>query len=419
MKPNILRLLVVTLACTCAAMLISSARAQKSAPRATLNREFAASLSSLGMAVPEQTPAPPTAPAAQEKTVDQTRKNIKVLTGLPDSQLIPVMNFFAASLGVRCNHCHVNKNGQWDYPADDKEEKQTARVMIKMVLDINKTTFRGNTEVGCYTCHRGRTSPIGFPSLPLPLPTPRPRPPATPAPGQAAATPAPTPAGPTADQILAKYLDALGGLAAIDKLKTVVMKGTYTGANGEALSYEIYMTAPDKFDIIVTTQQGTIERGFDGKVGWEKEPRGVTELAAGVLAGLKEKFLFYSNIKLKEQFTQLRVGRRDKIGDRDVVVLNGRTADNRREQLYFDAQTGLLLRRIRYMPTMIGVIPEQTDFDDYRDVEGIKFPFTVKVAAVEVGNPIATRKYTEIKPNAPVDDSKFKMPAAPAKPASP
>lgn len=417
MKQNILRLLVITLACVCAVMIISSARAQKSAPKSKLNREFAASLSGLGIAVPAQTPAAPTTPAPQEKTVEQVQKNIKILNGLPQSQLIPVMNYMAASLGVRCNYCHVNKSGQWDYPSDEKEEKQTARVMIKLVLDTNKTTFHGNTEVSCYTCHRGRTSPSTMP-LPLALPSPRPQPPAGAAPGQATATPAPTPAGPTADQILAKYLDALGGQAAIDKLKALVMKGTYTGANGEALSYEISMAAPDKFDIMVTTQQGTIERGFDGKVGWEKGPRGVTELAPGVLAGLKEKFLFYSNIKLKEQFTQMRVGRRDKIGDHEVISIGGRTADNRREQLYFDLQSGLLLRRIRYTPTMIGIIPEQMDFDDYRDVEGVKFPFTVKVAAVEVGNPIATRTYTEIKINEPLDDSKFKMPAA-TKPASP
>lgn len=410
MKLNILRLLVVTLACASAVLVITNTRAQKSLP---VHNEFAVSLSSLGMAVPSQTPAAATTPAAQEKTVEQVQKNIKILNGMPQSQLIPTMNFMAASLGVRCNYCHVNKNGQWDYPADDKEEKLTARIMIKMVLDINKTTFPRNPDVSCYTCHRGRTQPTTMP-LPLTLPSPRPQPSPRPA-GEATASPAPTPAGPTADQILAKYLDALGGQAAIDKLKTIVMKGTYAGANGEALSYEIYMAAPDKFYIIVTTQQGTIERGFDGKLGWERGPRGVTELAAGVLAGLKEKFLFYSNIKLKEQFTQMRVGRRDKIGDHEVISIGGRTADNRREQLFFDAQSGLLLRRIRYTVTMIGVIPEQTDFDDYRDVDGVKFPFTVKVAAVEVGNPLATRSYTEIKLNVPIDDSRFKMPAAPAK----
>jgi photosynthetic reaction center cytochrome c subunit len=411
MKLNILRLLVVTLACASAVLVITNTRAQKSLP---VHNEFAVPLSILGMTLPSQTPAAPTTPAAQEKTVEQVQKNIKILNGMPQSQLIPAMNFMAASLGVRCNYCHVNKNGQWDYPADDKEEKLTARVMIKMVLDINKTTFPRNPDVSCYTCHRGRTQPTTMP-LPLALPSPRPQPSPRPT-GEAVATPSPTPAGPTADQILAKYLDALGGLAAIDKLKTLGMKGTYTGANG-AIPYEILMAAPDKFYINVTTPQGTIERGFDGKVGWEKGGRGVNELVPAVLEGLKQMFLFYSNIKLKEQFTQMRVGRRDKIGDREVITISGRTVDNRREQLFFDAQSGLLLRRIRYTQTMIGVIPEQTDFDDYRDVEGVKFPFTVKVAAVEVGNPLATRSYTEIRFNVPIDDSKFKMPAAPAKPS--
>src|SRR2546430_10898779 len=84
------------------------------------------------------------APAAapQEKTVEQTRKNIKVLTGMPDSQLIPVMNFFAASMGRRCNFCHVVKNGQIVPELDDNPKKDTAREMIKLVMDINKTTGR-------------------------------------------------------------------------------------------------------------------------------------------------------------------------------------------------------------------------------------------------------------------------------------
>src|SRR5437016_13655927 len=109
----------------------------------------------------------PSSAAPQEKTVEQTRKNIKVLTGLPDSQLIPVMNYFAASMGRRCNFCHVNNQGQWDYPADTKPEKNTAREMIKMVLDINKNNFKGQLQVACYTCHRGSNQPQSIPTLPL------------------------------------------------------------------------------------------------------------------------------------------------------------------------------------------------------------------------------------------------------------
>ncbi|HEX3253442.1 MAG TPA: c-type cytochrome, partial [Pyrinomonadaceae bacterium] len=92
----------------------------------------------------------------QEKTVEQVQKNIKVLTGMPESQLIPVMNFFAASMGRRCNYCHVNNQGQWDYVSDAKPEKTTAREMVKLVMDVNKTTERLKLDpVSCYTCHRG------------------------------------------------------------------------------------------------------------------------------------------------------------------------------------------------------------------------------------------------------------------------
>jgi len=408
MKLNSLKLLVITLACASAVLMITSARAQKS----SANPEFAVSLSHLGMAVPSQTPTAEAAP--QEKTVDKTRKNIQVLKGLPESQLGTVMNFVAGSLGVRCNFCHVNKGGNnWIWEADDKEEKITARSMMRMVLGINKDNFRGNTAVSCYTCHRGRTSPVSIPSLPLPTPPPRPQPgPA--AAGQPSPRPALTPAEPTADQILAKYIDAVGGQAAIDKMKTRVMKGAYVGVNGHELPYEVYLAAPDKFYIHVTTQQGTTERGFDGKVGWEKGPRGVIELNNPVLDDLKSAFLFFGNIKLKEQFTQLRGGGKDKIGDREVYILGGRTTDNKRERLFFDAESDLLLRRITYTETMIAVIPEQVDFEDYRDVDGIKLPFTVRVSSVEPGL-VSTRKYTEIKVNVPVDDSKFNMPTAPAK----
>jgi hypothetical protein len=401
MKLNILRLLVVALACASAALVITNVRAQKSSPA---QNEFAVSLSTLGIAVPSQTPAAPA--AAQEQTVEQVQKNIKVLNGMPQVQLIPAMNFFAASLGVRCNYCHVNNNGQWDYASDEKEEKATARRMVKMVLDANKSTFNGNPQVTCWTCHRGRTSPPGSPNLPLPVPTPRPSPVA----GAAQASPSPAPALPSADDLFNKHLAAIGGQAAIDKLKSRMAKGTLIQANGNVLQFELYQVAPDKFYQIVTTPQGTFERGFNGTVGWEKTGRGVREITGSQLADLRAANNLFALIKLKEQFTRTRVTGKDKIGDREVYVVNGTATDGKRQRLFFDAETGLLLRRIVYMPTMIGVIPEQVDFEDYRDIDGIKFPFTARTSAIEVGNPVQTRKFAEIKLNAPVDESKFNMP---------
>jgi hypothetical protein len=359
------------------------------------------------------------AQAPPEKTVELVQKNIKVLTGLPQSQLIPVMNFFAASMGRRCNYCHVNNQGQWDYASDAKPEKTAAREMIKLVLDINKTTERLKLDpVSCYTCHRGRTSPQSIPALPLALPSPPPNAggPGGPTPGAAPqASPAATPALPSADEIFSKYAAALGGQTAIDKLKSRTVKGTVTQANGNSFQFELSQAAPDKFYLLVTTPQGTIERGFNGQVGWEKTAEGVREITGAELIDFKAANGLFSLLKLKEQYSRppTRV-RKDKLGDRDVYVIDGATTDNRRMRLYFDATSGLLLRRTTTMPTMVGIIPDQIDLEDYRETEGLKFPFTARAAMVEVGNPTSTRTFTELKLNVPVDESKFNMPPKPA-----
>lgn len=404
MKIIILRVLVVTLLGGCAVLLITSARG-----------EFATSRSSNAEPKPVQTP---TSPASAEKTVEQVQKNIKVLTGLPHSQLIPVMNYFAATMGRRCNFCHVNNAGQWDYASDEKKEKNTAREMIKMVLDLNKASFKGNLEVSCYTCHRGEEHPASITVLPLRAPSaggPRPGGPgASATPGaQPQASPTPRPSPPAADDILKKYVDAIGGQAAIDKITSRVMKGEVTTANGNTGTYEVMQVAPDKGYESFVTQRGSMERAFTGVAGWEKTPQGVRELDGQDLVDLKLFMQLFRNLRLKEQYATLRMAGRDRIGDRPVIVVLGTAADKKRERLFFDAESGLLLRRISYLDTIIGVIPQQIDFDDYRDVEGVKLPFMSRVSSVDAANPYITRKFTEIKLNAAVDETKFKMPPKP------
>jgi len=362
------------------------------------------------------------AQATQEKTVEQVQKNIKVLTGMPQSQLIPVMNFFAASMGRRCNYCHVNNQGQWDYASDAKPEKTSAREMIKLVMDINKTTERMKLDpVSCYTCHRGRTSPQSIPALPLPLPSPPPNAGGAGGPTPSAspqASPAATPALPSADDIFSKYAAAVGGQTAIDKLKSRTTKGTIIQANGNSFQFELSQAAPDKFYLLVTTQQGTVERGFNGQVGWEKTARGVREVTGTELINFKTTNGLFSLLKLKEQYSKPPRVRKDKLGDREVYIVDGTTTDNRRMRLYFDSTSGLLLRRTTTMSTMVGIIPDQIELEDYREMDGLKFPFTARAATLEVGNPSSTRTFSELKVNVPVDDSKFNMPPAP-KPTTP
>jgi hypothetical protein len=135
----------------------------------------------------------------QGPTIGQQFKNIKVLNDVPAEQLGKIMNIFNASLGVDCNFCHNTK----DFSSDEKKEKQTARRMIEMTFQINKTAFNGRTEVTCNTCHNGREHPVGAPNL-------------WPAP-ETAEIKQPDPK-PTIDQILAKYMDAIGGKDKVAKV---------------------------------------------------------------------------------------------------------------------------------------------------------------------------------------------------------
>src|SRR5581483_170643 len=150
--------------------------------------------------------------AAGPKKAEEQFKNIQVLKGIPADQLIPSMQFITVSLGVECSFCHVKDA----FEKDDKKPKQTARKMMEMMFAINKENFAGNREVTCYSCHRGSVHPMSIPAVMTEstkqAPTePHPAETAEIAPGSAKQE-----AGPTADQLVDKYIQALGGARAID-----------------------------------------------------------------------------------------------------------------------------------------------------------------------------------------------------------
>jgi len=155
------------------------------------------------------------------KPVEQVRKNIQVLKGLPDSQLFLLMNFVSDSLGVNCDHCHVKgeKNQQtgedtWLWERDDKKEKSVARDMMRMVLELNRTRFNREGVVTCYTCHRGSTRPERMAPLP-----PRDY-------FGEALKPQPKRVLPTAQEVFAKYLSVVGANHQDILSQAIVMRGT-------------------------------------------------------------------------------------------------------------------------------------------------------------------------------------------------
>ena len=346
--------------------------------------------------------------AAAEQTVEQTRKNIQILKGLSEAQLFLVMNFVASSLGVQCNFCHVQrgrdpKTGQtdWVWGSDDKPEKQTARRMMQMVLSIkanNTVDFREN-EVTCYTCHRGQRKPVGLPAMPLAKSGHE-------GPSDAPSNANPNP--PTVESIFGKYLEAVGGNAATST-KTLVLEGKREASQDRNWPNEITLAVPDKILIVATMPQATVRQIVNGENGWIVNGGNVRKLApAEALAAKRGWDELFNVIKVRPS-QGMRFGGLQKVGEREAYVVE-RETDATRELYSFDSQTGLLLRKMTVNKTMLMPFPEQIDFEDYRDVDGVKVPFIIRYSAIDTYDSW-TRTFTEIKRNVIVEDKLFAMPA--------
>ena len=351
--------------------------------------------------------------AQEDKPVEQVQKNIQVLKGMPSSQLLPVMHFMRTSLGVRCDYCHVAENGK--YWMDDKPAKQTARKMLLMVAEINKTNFGGKTVVTCNTCHRGSTQPSHTPAI-----------------GQGsfinttfaeANTKSPE-VLPTADQVFQRYVQALGGKSAVDKIRTRTTKGTLQRPRvinsgtpraailnrGETWTIETFYKAPDKFLAVVTTPDQVIYQAFNGIVGWTRTAEGQRELNSAEVAGIKRQADLYKDLSLKEQYSKVGLVGKERIGDREVYVVEARSLENQNEKLFFDVHSGLLLRRMAFTEIKLGLDPVQTDYEDYREVDGMWLPFKVKTSYLDDNHFGTTRTLIEVKQNVPIDDAGFTAP---------
>jgi hypothetical protein len=320
------------------------------------------------------------------------------------------MHMIKASLGVDCTFCHVEQNGMPQFDKDDIPMKAIARRMYQMVSDINRTTFNGRQVVGCYTCHKGNAIPVDMPALPAPK---------VPVPYVAAAKPT----LPTADQLLAKYVAALGGEQAMRKVTTRVITATRdvpTGPGGSVPTPTALTRSMKAPNLVVDEYKGTTlstSNGFDGTAAWARGQNGnVTSPTAGGpdAERAQRASAFYEPLTLKDQYQALNVTGTDTINGRMAYVVTGALANDTPETLYFDAQSGLLLRKSSYLMTAAGRSPFQVDYDDYRDTgSGVKIPFVIHMTPADMRTEIdttSTLRVTAVKDNAPLDSAIFVKP---------
>ncbi len=358
-------------------------------------------LSARGQSTP--TPAPPTPKLAEEQF-----KNIKVLKGIPAEQVFPAMQFITASLGVECEYCHVRQDHGpgMAFDKDDKKPKVIARKMIQMMFAINKDNFEGKREVTCFSCHRGAADPVGTPLVATEDAAPE-------AGGEKKPVAAPG-VLPTADQVFDKYLTASGGADAIQKISSRVEKGTLTAFGGQHFPVDVYSKTPDKRISVMHLPGGESVTGFDGHSGWLSvpgRPPHIMNAEENAAARMDADLHFPVDVKTQSRIWVVAPG--EKIDGHDTAQAVGRTESQPPLRLYFDSQSGLLLRLVRYSETPLGRLPTQIDYSDYRDADGVKLPYRWSLA--RPGNRF-TIQVDELHQNVPVDDAKFVAPPPPPPP---
>jgi hypothetical protein len=342
--------------------------------------------------------------------VDEVFKNVQALKGIGVDDFLLTMGIMSAAVGSDCVGCHPSAGTDHVDWALDTPRKRTARRMVQMVAAINRDHFGGRQVVTCWSCHRGRDRPVVTPTLDTVYgePTLEFDDVLTPATGV-----------PSIDQVLDKYLQALGGAQKVASITSFVAKGKsvgYRGFGGGGV-VEISAQAPDKRATHIHfpeyPDRGVSVRTYDGRTGWIATPLAVVpkyELGGSERDGARLDAQLSFPAQIKQALTDLRVGPPTTIGDKDVQVLQGNGPNGTLATLYFDDTSGLLVRLVRHGRSPIGRVPTQVDYADYREVGGIKFPFRWTFAWLDGRDNF---EFSDVKLNVPIEAATFGQPTLP------
>ena len=349
------------------------------------------------------------AAAPRPQLSEEAFKNVTVLRGIPVKEFMATMGFFAASLSLNCTDCHGSASASdWANYAIDTPLKNRARGMIVMVNAMNKANFGGRPSVTCYTCHRGSRKPTVIPSLAAQYGEPPAEDPDT---VEAFAGVRVTA---TADQILDKYLQAVGGQA-LGGLTSFTAKGTYEGFDSDftKVPVDLYAKAPNLRALVIHMPTGDATTVYDGRDAWQAYPRELLpvpfiQLVGADLTGARVDAHLAFPAPIKQLLTGWRADfSAVSIDDKPVFVVQGVT-EQVPVKLYFDKASGLLVRQTRYAPTAVGTVPTHVTYSDYRAVPGtgVKMPFTWQTTWVDGQY---TVNLMSVQPNAAIDAARFEI----------
>ena len=191
--------------------------------------------------------APAQSGAQDQMLAENVFQNVTALRGISVDEFMGTMGVFSAALGFSCEDCHTASSNNWaNYAQDTSPRKQMARQMVRMMAEINERNFGGQQVVTCFTCHRGGNRPKVTASLDILYGAPPPD-------ELDVLVPPAAPGGPTAEEILDRYLRAVGGAQTAAALTSYVAKGTYSGygPEGQPRPVEIYARFPNQKTTVV------------------------------------------------------------------------------------------------------------------------------------------------------------------------
>lgn len=216
----------------------------------------------------------------------------------------------------------------------------------------------------------------------------------------------------TVDEVLQKWVDAIGGEAAVRKLKTRVSKGTLTlTAQGVSIDLKVEAKAPNQrlMTIFLPGGAGEMLSGYDGKTAWRQIPGvGNQTLSGSELEAAKDEADFWETIEFKRRFQKLELKPSEKVEGKDCYVVEAAAAKGAPQKIFFSKETGLILRRDAETITPNGTANSVTLFDDYRSVDGMKLAFKLRRPQPEEA--AFTFVTTEVSHPASLEDSRFKQP---------
>jgi zinc protease len=216
---------------------------------------------------------------------------------------------------------------------------------------------------------------------------------------------------PSVDRILNRYIDAAGGRSAWLRLTSRVTTGTIDiPSSNLSGTIELREKAPDRILSEIRVSGILFRQAFDGTVGWTDDPQHGLHVQSGVeLSEARRDADFYHPLDLKKLYTKLTVVGVEKVNDKDAYQVEAEVPEGAPDEIYFDLVSGLPDRVVSHRESPQGVIDFREDFDDYREVDGIKRPFTISETS---GETVLTIHVTEVRHNVLLDDSVFAMPAA-------